>query len=180
METRTKNRAKRPSNLFENSYNLWKPRKRNVLVKSTTLFVNILLNKKKLSFLMIILCLMVRSCVHISVCILFLILLSAEHKLVLARQNSLRPIFVPLLNGVGRRERQHASPLRRLLAESAIDYVQLQVRFQSTQPKLMHEKRARRGQIYRNPNNLTLNIYTSETFADSTFFFMDNLIHPKV
>lgn len=48
-------------------------------------------------------------------------------KLVLKRQYCLKPIFKPLLQTT-RRERQHASPLRRLLAESNIDYEQLQVR----------------------------------------------------
>ncbi|XP_029032767.1 maternal protein exuperantia-1 [Osmia bicornis bicornis] len=48
----------------------------------------------------------------------------AELKIVFERQNSLRPIF-----GVyreNRRERQHASPLRRLLAEAGIEYTLLQ------------------------------------------------------
>ncbi|XP_046433574.1 maternal protein exuperantia [Neodiprion virginianus] len=46
-------------------------------------------------------------------------------KLVLNRQNSLRPVFGMLLRQ-SRRERQHASLLRRLLAEANVDYVELQ------------------------------------------------------
>ncbi|XP_076234004.1 maternal protein exuperantia [Calliopsis andreniformis] len=49
----------------------------------------------------------------------------AELKMVLERQNTLRPIFESLFR-VNRRERQHASPLRRLLAEAGIEYSQLQ------------------------------------------------------
>ncbi|KAG7210551.1 hypothetical protein KM043_012071 [Ampulex compressa] len=49
----------------------------------------------------------------------------AELKVIYERQNSLRPIFGALFR-VNRRERQHASPLRRLLAEAGIEYVQLQ------------------------------------------------------
>lgn len=49
----------------------------------------------------------------------------AELKIVFERQNSLRPIFGVLFR-VNRRERQHASPLRRLLAEAGIEYSQLQ------------------------------------------------------
>ncbi|XP_012273305.1 maternal protein exuperantia [Orussus abietinus] len=48
----------------------------------------------------------------------------AELKLVLQRQNGLQPIFGPLLRV--RRDRQYASPLRRLLAEAGIDYKLLQ------------------------------------------------------
>lgn len=48
----------------------------------------------------------------------------AELKIVFERQNSLRPIFGDLFR-VNRRERQHASPLRRLLAEAGIEYTQL-------------------------------------------------------
>lgn len=50
------------------------------------------------------------------------------------RQNSLRPIF-----GVyreNRRERQHASPLRRLLAEAGIEYTLLQVRILENKVKI--------------------------------------------
>ncbi|XP_046751593.1 maternal protein exuperantia [Diprion similis] len=46
-------------------------------------------------------------------------------KLVLNRQNSLRPVFGMLLRQ-SRRERQHASLLRRLLAEANVDYAELQ------------------------------------------------------
>lgn len=53
--------------------------------------------------------------------------LVSELKMVLERQNTLRPIFESLFRG-NRRERQHASPLRRLLAEAGIEYAQLQVR----------------------------------------------------
>ncbi|KZC14525.1 PREDICTED: maternal protein exuperantia [Dufourea novaeangliae] len=49
----------------------------------------------------------------------------AELKIVFERQNSLKPIFGVLLR-VNRRERQHTSPLRRLLAEAGIEYSQLQ------------------------------------------------------
>ncbi|XP_015122085.1 maternal protein exuperantia [Diachasma alloeum] len=49
---------------------------------------------------------------------------SEELKLVLDRQHSLLPVFGHLL-AMNRKERQHASPLRRLLAESNIDYAQL-------------------------------------------------------
>ena len=42
-------------------------------------------------------------------------------KVVLERQNSLRPVFGPLLR-VNRRERQRASNLRKILAEAGIDY----------------------------------------------------------
>ncbi|XP_053989609.1 maternal protein exuperantia [Hylaeus anthracinus] len=49
----------------------------------------------------------------------------AELKIVFERQNSLRPIFGVLFRE-NRRERQHASPLRRLLAEAGIEYSQLQ------------------------------------------------------
>ncbi|XP_068983521.1 maternal protein exuperantia [Bombus flavifrons] len=49
----------------------------------------------------------------------------AELKIVFERQNTLRPIFGALFR-VNRRERQHASPLRRLLAEAGIEYSQLQ------------------------------------------------------
>lgn len=45
-------------------------------------------------------------------------------KVVLERQNSLRPVFGPLLR-VSRRERQRASNLRRILAEAGIDYPML-------------------------------------------------------
>ncbi|XP_017893183.1 maternal protein exuperantia [Ceratina calcarata] len=48
----------------------------------------------------------------------------AELKIVFERQNSLKPIFGVLFR-VNRRERQHASPLRRLLAEAGIEYAQL-------------------------------------------------------
>ncbi|XP_076755168.1 maternal protein exuperantia [Xylocopa sonorina] len=49
----------------------------------------------------------------------------AELKIVYERQNSLRPIF-GILFRANRRERQHANPLRRLLAEAGIEYAQLQ------------------------------------------------------
>ncbi|XP_076632606.1 maternal protein exuperantia isoform X2 [Colletes latitarsis] len=49
----------------------------------------------------------------------------AELKIVFKRQNNLRPIFGVLFR-LNRRERQHASPLRRLLAEAGIEYSQLQ------------------------------------------------------
>ncbi|XP_043263466.1 maternal protein exuperantia [Colletes gigas] len=49
----------------------------------------------------------------------------AELKIVFERQNNLRPIFGVLFR-LNRRERQHASPLRRLLAEAGIEYSQLQ------------------------------------------------------
>jgi maternal-effect protein exuperantia len=45
-------------------------------------------------------------------------------KTVLERQNSLRPIFGPLLR-LNRRERQRASNLRKILAEAGIDYQML-------------------------------------------------------
>lgn len=48
----------------------------------------------------------------------------AELKIVFERQNSLRPIFG--MYRENRRERQHASPLRRLLAEAGIEYSLLQ------------------------------------------------------
>lgn len=48
----------------------------------------------------------------------------ARLKTVLEHQKSLRPIFVPLLR-LNRRERQHASNLRRILAEAGIDYPML-------------------------------------------------------
>lgn len=46
--------------------------------------------------------------------------------MVFERQNNLRPIFSALFR-MNRRERQHASPLRRLLAEAGIVYSELQV-----------------------------------------------------
>ena len=46
-------------------------------------------------------------------------------KIILERQNSLRPVFGPLLRVKNRRERQHASNLRRILAEAGIDYQML-------------------------------------------------------
>ncbi|KOC61071.1 Maternal protein exuperantia [Habropoda laboriosa] len=49
----------------------------------------------------------------------------AELKVVFERQNSLKPIFEFFFR-INRRERQHASPLRRLLAEAGIEYTQLQ------------------------------------------------------
>lgn len=49
-----------------------------------------------------------------------------ELKMVFERQNNLRPIFSALFR-MNRRERQHASPLRRLLAEAGIVYSELQV-----------------------------------------------------
>ncbi|CAK9811822.1 Maternal protein exuperantia [Anthophora quadrimaculata] len=49
----------------------------------------------------------------------------AEMKVVLERQNTLKPIFEFFFR-INRRERQHASPLRRLLAEAGIEYTQLQ------------------------------------------------------
>lgn len=49
-------------------------------------------------------------------------------KQVLERQFTLKPIFKPLME-ITRRERQHATPLRRLLAEAGIDYEQLKVYF---------------------------------------------------
>lgn len=48
-------------------------------------------------------------------------------KLVLERQDNLKPLFKPLLQ-MTRRERQHASPLRRLLAEANVNYIQLKVK----------------------------------------------------
>lgn len=48
----------------------------------------------------------------------------ARLKTVLERQNSLRPVFGPLLR-LNRRERQRASNLRRILAEAGIDYPML-------------------------------------------------------
>lgn len=48
-----------------------------------------------------------------------------ELKMVFERQNNLRPIFSALFR-MNRRERQHASPLRRLLAEAGIVYSELQ------------------------------------------------------
>jgi maternal-effect protein exuperantia len=44
-----------------------------------------------------------------------------ELKTVLKRQDSMRPVFGPLLS-INRRERQRASNLRRILAEAGIDY----------------------------------------------------------
>lgn len=49
----------------------------------------------------------------------------AELKRVFQRQNTLKPIFGVLFR-VNRRERQHASPLRRLLAEAGIEYAELE------------------------------------------------------
>ncbi|XP_076292454.1 maternal protein exuperantia [Lasioglossum baleicum] len=49
----------------------------------------------------------------------------AELKIVFQRQNTLKPIFGVLFR-VNRRERQHASPLRRLLAEAGIEYAELE------------------------------------------------------
>ncbi|XP_066587722.1 maternal protein exuperantia-like [Prorops nasuta] len=49
----------------------------------------------------------------------------SELKLIFERQSSLRPIFDTLIRR-SRRERQHATPLRRLLAEAGINYIQLQ------------------------------------------------------
>lgn len=49
----------------------------------------------------------------------------AELKVIFERQKNLRPIFCVLFQ-VNRRERQHASPLRRLLAEAGIEYSQLE------------------------------------------------------
>lgn len=46
-------------------------------------------------------------------------------KMIFERQNNLRPIFSALFR-MNRRERQHASPLRRLLAEAGIVYSELQ------------------------------------------------------
>ncbi|KAL0114564.1 hypothetical protein PUN28_011695 [Cardiocondyla obscurior] len=46
-------------------------------------------------------------------------------KMIFERQNNLRPIFSALFR-MSRRERQHASPLRRLLAEAGIVYSELQ------------------------------------------------------
>ncbi|XP_015598178.1 maternal protein exuperantia [Cephus cinctus] len=67
----------------------------------------------------------------------------AELKLVLERQNSLKPIFGALLR-VSRRERQHASPLRRLLAEAGVEYAVLQEAWSTGQKegleKLIKEK----------------------------------------
>ncbi|XP_032672462.1 maternal protein exuperantia [Odontomachus brunneus] len=48
-----------------------------------------------------------------------------ELKMIFERQNNLRPIFSALFR-MNRRERQHASPLRRLLAEAGIEYSELQ------------------------------------------------------
>lgn len=48
-----------------------------------------------------------------------------ELKTIFERQNNLRPIFSALFR-MNRRERQHASPLRRLLAEAGIEYSELQ------------------------------------------------------
>ncbi|XP_031837386.1 maternal protein exuperantia [Nomia melanderi] len=48
-----------------------------------------------------------------------------ELKIVFERQNTLKPIFGVLFTR-NRRERQHASPLRRLLAEAGIEYSELQ------------------------------------------------------
>lgn len=45
--------------------------------------------------------------------------------MIFERQNNLRPIFSALFR-MNRRERQHASPLRRLLAEAGIVYSELQ------------------------------------------------------
>lgn len=67
----------------------------------------------------------------------------AELKIVWERQNSLKPIFGALFR-VNRRERQHASPLRRLLAESGIEYSQLKEAWSDGQKagldKLLKEK----------------------------------------
>lgn len=49
----------------------------------------------------------------------------AELKMVFERQNTLKPIFRALFC-MNRRERQHASPLRRLLAEAGIEYPDLE------------------------------------------------------
>ncbi|XP_011157853.1 maternal protein exuperantia [Solenopsis invicta] len=48
-----------------------------------------------------------------------------ELKMIFERQNNLRPIFSARFR-MNRRERQHASPLRRLLAEAGIVYSELQ------------------------------------------------------
>ncbi|XP_035729110.1 maternal protein exuperantia-like [Vespa mandarinia] len=67
----------------------------------------------------------------------------AKLKVVFERQNSLRPIFGPLFKA-SRKERQHASPLRRLLAEAGIEYSQLQEAWSNGQKqgleKLIKEK----------------------------------------
>ncbi|XP_076679899.1 maternal protein exuperantia [Andrena cerasifolii] len=67
----------------------------------------------------------------------------AELKRVWERQKSLKPIFGALFR-VNRRERQHASPLRRLLAESGIEYSQLKEAWSDGQKegldKLLKEK----------------------------------------
>ncbi|KAI4497881.1 hypothetical protein M0802_006997 [Mischocyttarus mexicanus] len=67
----------------------------------------------------------------------------AKLKVVFERQNSLRPIFGPLFKA-SRKERQHASPLRRLLAEAGIEYMQLQEAWSDAQKvgleKLIKEK----------------------------------------
>ncbi|CAK9822192.1 Maternal protein exuperantia [Anthophora retusa] len=49
----------------------------------------------------------------------------AELKVVFERQSTLKPIFEFFFR-INRRERQYASPLRRLLAEAGIEYTQLQ------------------------------------------------------
>ncbi|XP_078034736.1 maternal protein exuperantia [Augochlora pura] len=68
----------------------------------------------------------------------------AEQKIVFERQNTLKPIFGVLFR-MNRRERQHASPLRRLLAEAGIDYAQLETAWNSGKKegleKLIKERR---------------------------------------
>lgn len=72
----------------------------------------------------------------------------ARLKTVLERQNTLRPVFGPLLR-LNRRERQRASNLRRILAEAEIDYPMLCAMYskngnenvaQSLASKLTHAK----------------------------------------
>ncbi|CAD6201303.1 GSCOCG00000104001-RA-CDS [Cotesia congregata] len=59
-------------------------------------------------------------------------------KQVLERQFTLKPIFKPLMTA-SRRERQHVTPLRRLLAEAEIDYEQLKKVWESDKMKSMEE-----------------------------------------
>ncbi|XP_057323152.1 maternal protein exuperantia isoform X1 [Microplitis mediator] len=59
-------------------------------------------------------------------------------KQVLERQFTLKPIFKPLME-ITRRERQHATPLRRLLAEAGIDYEQLKNVWASDKMKAMEQ-----------------------------------------
>lgn len=67
----------------------------------------------------------------------------AKLTVIFERQNSLKPIFGPLFK-ISRKERQHLSPLRRLLAEAGIEYSHLEEAWTNGQKenleKLIKEK----------------------------------------